>query len=105
MKIDRYELHATQAGSYLRRHQDGELVQFDDIEAVLKMKLDDLAGKLHEIDPFAGTALREAMEAAAKADGGLMLPETVILLLATNVAAWRRNAVARRAAADSVNAT
>ncbi len=69
------------------------------------MKLDNLAKQLYEIDPFAGTALREAMAAAKKADGGIMLPETVILLLATNVAAWRRNGIARRAAADFVKST
>jgi hypothetical protein len=31
LKINRYELHATQAGSYLRLHPEGELVKFDDV--------------------------------------------------------------------------
>jgi hypothetical protein len=66
------------------------------------MKLTDLAKELHKVDPFAGTALAEAMEAAKKADGGLMLPETVILLLATNVASWRRLSIRRQAIQDAV---
>jgi hypothetical protein len=65
------------------------------------MKLHEIAKELHAIDPWAGTALREAMEAAAKADCGLMLPETVILVLAKNVADWRRCSARRKAIQDA----